>query len=113
MIYQPSRLELPTSKRSVTLRFVPPAYELTLRDENDRVFEKATVTGGQLQQVSLDMRPVAIGPIRLTYAARHILVEIDGKLFARVLDVDFIRLHHAASVGGGETVTVGESFDLR
>ncbi len=113
MHYQPSRLELTSGKRSVTLRFVPPDYELALRDEKDRATEKTMITTAQLRQVTLDMRPVDCGRIRLSYANRHILVEIDGKLFARVLDVDFMRLHSAAAVGAGEGINAGEAFDLR
>ena len=112
MNYQPSRLELPSGKRSIALRFVSPDYELSLRDEKDRVTEKTLVSTAQLRQVTLDMRPVDSGKIRLSYANRHIMLEIDGKLFARVLDIDFMRLHSAASVGVGESVTAGEAFDL-
>jgi len=111
--YQPSRLELPACKRSVTLRFVQPDYELALRDDKDRVTERTMLSTAQIRQVTLDMRPVECGKIRLSYANRHILMEIDGKLFARVLDVDFMRLHSAAAVGAGEGVNVGEAFDLR
>ena len=97
----------------VQLRFVPPSYELTLRDENSRAVKKAIFSGGDLRQVTLDMHPVEAENIKLSYVARHILVEISGKLFARVLDVDFMRLHNAASVGAGEGISAGDAFDLR
>lgn len=113
MTYRPSSFEVSPNGRVVQLRFAPPAYELTLRDDSDRLCEHTTITGAQLRQVTLDMRPVGNGSIRLTYAARHILFEIDGKLFARVLDVDLMRLHDLASAGMGECMTPTSSFGLR
>ena len=95
------------------LRFVPPSYELTLRDDTKRMSCRGIFSGGDLRQVTLDMHPVEAGNIRLSYVARHILIEINGKLFARVLDVDFMKLHNAASVGAGECISAGDVFDLR
>jgi len=111
--YRSSSLEVSPLGRTVFLRFVPPAYELTLRDDGERLCERATLTGAQLRQVTLDMRPVQDGPVKLTYAARHVLFEINGKLFARVLDIDVMRLHDAASAGLGEIVSVDRPFGLR
>jgi len=110
--YQPSRLELPSSSRTVQLRFAPPVYELILRDESERICERTTITGAQLRQVTLDMHPVECGSIRLTYAARHVLFEIDGKLFVRVLDVDVMKLHDFASAGFGESVSPSAPYGL-
>ena len=113
MTYRPSRLELLPKGRTVQLRFVPPAYELVLRDEEEKIFVRGSISGAQLRQVTLDMRQVESGSIRLSYAARHILMEIDGKLFARVADVDFMKLHDVASMGAGEDVNAQDSFGFR
>ena len=113
MTYHPSRLELPATLRTVYLRFVPPNFELALLEDGKHLSQRVYLTGAQIRQVTLDMRPVEVESIRLSYAARHILIEIDGKLFIRVLDVDFMKLHGAAATGAGETVHSGDSFDLR
>jgi hypothetical protein len=113
LTYQPSQLSLGSGNLVVQLRFVPPSYELLLVDEVKKTNRRAVFTGGDLRQVTLDMHPVEAGNIKLSYVARHILIEVSGKIFARVLDVDFMRLHNAASVGMGESISTGDAFDLR
>lgn len=113
MTYQSSQLSLASSGLTMHLRFTPPSFELKLQDEAKRTSVRANFTADDLRRVTLDMRPVEAENIKLSYAARHILIEVKGKLFARVLDVDFMRLHNAAAVGVGETVLADESAGLR
>lgn len=102
-VYQPSKLIL-DAYRYIQMRLVPPLFELVLRDDQTRKTHRAMLSSSQIRQVTLDMRSFEMGNINLVYAARHILIEVDGKLWARVEDVAFMQLHSLAADGAGENV---------
>jgi hypothetical protein len=92
---------------------VPPAYELALCSATGKSAERFMITAAQLRQVTLDMSPLEVGQLKLTYVARHILIEVGGKLWARVIDIEFMKLHSMASQGAGEFIHAGEGVEMR
>lgn len=107
-IYHPSKLNLDPS-RYIQMRLVPPLYELVLRDDSIRKTHRAMLSSSQIRQVTLDMRTFEAGNIKLIYADRKILFEVDGKRWAQVPDISFMQLHSVAAIGAGEGVEMQKS----
>ena len=82
------------------------AYQVKLL-ENAQAAAIAEFEYTDLDRLSMDMRPIEDGKVRLSYANRHVLFEIEGKLWARAYDTLFMRLHHMAVEGHGENLDAG------
>lgn len=102
--FLPSRLNLKSQEKTVQLQFKGTAFELCLFDRGNAVTRSLTVTAGQLRQVSIDLRPVDLKPLKLIYEDRHVVIEAKQHVWIRIPDVIFLRLVEMATEGQGHSI---------
>lgn len=104
--FLPSTLHLPKCQKALQLRFRSDQYELTLFEGRSAAFPTVRFTQGQIKHVTIEMLSVERGPLKLSFEDRHIVIRADGKVWAKVPDVTFMRLHAMAAIGAGESVDI-------
>ncbi|MEA2552735.1 MAG: hypothetical protein QOJ65_911 [Fimbriimonadaceae bacterium] len=102
--FLPSRLELPNNHRAIQLQFIGAGFEMSFFENGHPVTRPLSVTAGQLRQVSIDLRPVEIQPLKLLYQDRCVVMELSDRIWARVPDVEFMRLLDLAVDGQGQGI---------
>jgi len=102
--FLPSALRIPKSDKVIQLRFRSDCYEMTLYEGRSAIRPPARLTQGQIKHVTIEMLPLERGTLRLSYEDRHVVIRADGKVWAMVPDICFMRLHAAASGGLGEVI---------
>lgn len=100
--HQPSAIRFPKLDKTVQLRFGHNGYDLTLLHGRSAVVPPVTLSSGQLRQVTVEMQAVETGPLKLSYEGRDVVIRANGKVWIKVPDILFMRLHSVASVGAGE-----------
>src|SRR6478736_5071000 len=73
--FLPSRLDFTKSDRSIQLQFTGLGYDLCLFERGHAVTRSMLVSAAQLRQVSIDMRPIQLGPLKFVFENRHVVVE--------------------------------------
>ncbi len=102
--FLPSRLVLKSPEKAVQLQFNGIAFELCLFDRGNAVTRSVAVTAAQLRQVSIDLRPVDLAPIKLLYEDRHVVIEAKKHIWIRIPDLIFLRLIDMATEGQGHSI---------
>jgi hypothetical protein len=102
--FLPSRLEKSSQERTVQLHFKGTAFELSLFERGNAVTRSVYVSAAQLRQVSIDLHPVVILPIKLLYEHRHVVIEVKNHVWVRIPDVLFLRLIDLAVDGQGASI---------
>ena len=102
--FLPSRLDLKSQERTVQLQFKGTAFELCLFDRGNAVTKTVVVTAAQLRQVSIDLHPVEIPPLKMLFEDRHVVIEAKRHVWIRIPDVIFLRLVELAAEGQGGSI---------
>ena len=102
--YVPSRLDLRQADRSIQLQFTGLGFDMCLFEAGKLQCKPHPISAAQLRQVAIDMRPVDTGPFRFVYEGRNVVIEFNGRLWARVPDIDLMRLLELATQGTGTPV---------
>jgi len=104
--FLPSRLDLKNQERTVQLQFKGTAFELCLFERGNPVTRSVTVTAAQLRQVSIDLHPVEIKPLKLLFENRHVVIQAKNHVWIRVPDIIFLRLIDLAINGQGASIVL-------
>src|SRR6478735_485429 len=102
--YKPSRITAKASSKVIELQFMMDHYDLRMLQSENDVSPPLHLSCNQLNRVALDMRAVDLAPVKLSFQNRCVVIEVSGKVWARVPDVDFIRLQSCAGAGLGESL---------
>jgi len=105
--YKPSRITAKSSSKAVELQFMMDHYDLRMLQSDSEIAPPLHLTCNQLNHVALDMRAVDLTPVKLSFQNRCVVIEVAGKVWARVPDVYFIRLQACAGAGQGESLECG------
>lgn len=108
-LYLPSRIDLRKNERSIQLQFTGAGFEMRLFERGHSVGKAVPVTAAQLRQVGIDLRAVTLPPLRFLYLDRYVVVELEGKEWARVPDVSFMRLLELAVQGAGVCIDLTQA----
>lgn len=106
--FLPSRLDLKHHDRSIQLQFMGNGFELRLFERGHAVCKALKVSAAQLKQVGIDLRPVEIAQLKLLYLDRHVVLELDNKVWAKAPDVEFMRLLDLAVQGTGAGIDLSK-----
>lgn len=97
----PSRLQLKQSERTIQVQFTGFGFDIVLFDRGNAACRAASFSAADLRNVTLELRQAECPPIKLLYANRTVIIELNGRSWGSVPDMQFMRLIEMAVDGMG------------